>query len=111
MFQKRQLFEHSQANITTHEPFIGDFETAAGTQKLISKSVERSVVIGAEQLSNADWDILSHIINSYRVQYYDTLLQRWFDVIIDKSKCTRQTAESTHSIELTLILPTPQLAI
>jgi hypothetical protein len=111
MFQKRQLFEHSQENVTAYEPFTADFQTATGTHRLISKAVEKSVVIGIEQLSSADWDILSYVVNSSRVQYYNTFQQRWLDVIIDKTKCAKQTDESAHAIELTLMLPKPQLAI
>ncbi|MDR2065470.1 MAG: hypothetical protein LBP85_07180 [Prevotellaceae bacterium] len=111
MFQKRQLYEYKQENLITYEPFISDFQTATGTGKLISKIVEHSVVIGVERLNNTDWDILSHILNSPVVQHYDMRLQQWVDVVIDSAKCVRQTDESAHTVELTLILPKPQLAI
>ena len=111
MFQKRQLFEHSQSDVITHEPFITDYETATGTQKLVSKSVEQTVIIGAEHLTIAEWDIILYVINSALVQYFNVEQQRWLDVIIDKPKAQRQTDDGLHTIELTLILPKPQLAI
>jgi hypothetical protein len=111
MFQKRQLFENEQSDIITYQPFISDYSAAAGTHRLISKAIEKTVIIGIEQLSNADWNILSHVLNSPHVQYYNRWQQRWLDVIIDKTKCLRQTDESRHTIELTLLLPKPNIAI
>ena len=111
MFQKRQSFEHEQSGITTYEPYISDFESAQGTEILITKDIDRSVTIGAEQLDNVEWNILSYIPESSLVQYYNTWQSRWLNVIVSDIEMKRQTDETLHVVELELKLPRKQLAI
>lgn len=111
MFSKRQTFEREIKNIETFEPYISDFFNASGTATVIDKSIESKVTIGAEGLTVNEWRILSFIADSAFVQWYDEENMKWINIIVEKSKLALQTDSSRHGLELTIQLPTPQLAL
>ena len=111
MFQKRQYKEIAQKNHDTYSPYIPDYSFANSTDKLLSKEVSEQITIGAEQITKEDWEVLSYIVKSSLVQWYDKDNARWLDIVVDKTKTAMQTDETVHMIEFVVLLPTPQLAI
>jgi hypothetical protein len=111
MFEKRQTFEREIKNVDTFEPHIADFSKARGTAVLIKKEMESKVTIGAEGLSANEWKILSFIADSPFAQWYNEEKDIWISIVVEKSKLVMQTSNALHSLELTIQLPTPQLAL
>ena len=113
MFEKRQTYEYNQSDLQQYTPYIDDFSssTVSGTAKLVSKEVEETVLVGSENLTAKEWRIVADIVKSSVVQWYNKDIERWIDVMLTKQKIVMQSDSTYNGLELTLTLPTPQLAI
>lgn len=111
MFSKRQTFEREVKSLQTFEPYIADYSAAYGTTVVIGKAVESKVTIGAEGLTASEWKMLSFTADSALAQWYSEDSQSWMDIVVEKSKIEMQTDSALHGIELTIQLPTSQVAL
>ena len=111
MFEKRQTFERELKNVETFKPYTSSLATAHGTDIVIDKEVESRVTIGAEGLPANDWKVLAFIACSPFAQWYNEELSLWTNVVVEKAKLAMQTNNALHGLELTIQLPTLQLAL
>lgn len=109
MFQKRQTLERKQDSMETFEPYIEDYAAARGTAYAASITASQSLVAGATLLSANEWFELSRIPFSPMVQYYDKKQGVWIDITVDKGESALVTDDPAQSIEISFVLPRPQL--
>lgn len=111
MFSFRQTIESKVKGIKTFEPTVFDIENATKLSEEYYKEAEQSITVGAEGLNSNEFDSISKLIYSPRIEFYQKETGRWFKLIPDKVETENDTRSTAKEIELTFLLPTPQLQI
>lgn len=109
MFEKRQTWQRKQNNIEDFEPYIADFSDSTGTNYVFSKEISEEVIVGADLLTPNEWYEISRILYSPTIQWYDERRAIWIDIMVEKGDVSRFTDAPAHSLEITFLLPQPQL--
>lgn len=109
MFSFRQLITKDIDNIETFNPLIYDQETAKGFLKVISMTGEETIVFGASGLSKDEYTVISNLIYSPQVEFYDKDLGKWFELNPSGMNQEEDTKLAGKSVEFEMLLPTPQL--
>lgn len=109
LFGVQQRFDRKLSSLDTFEPYIEDVESATEKEVPISVEAEESVLVGAENLSENEFEQLSKIIYSPLVEWYDEKRAKWLRIIPDKGNVENNTRYSSKEIELKFILPKPIL--
>ena len=111
MFSFRQTIENKIKGQKTFNPTIFDITNARKTNEEYYKEAEKVITVGAEGLSSNEFDCISKLIYSPRIEYYEIGANTWFKLLPDKVETEKDTRSSAHDIEYTFFLPTPQIQI
>lgn len=105
MFALRQKISTSVKSTSSYTPVINDVAQAKFNQKVYAMTTESTVTIGAEGLTDAEFNALSAVPYSPLIEWYDEARGKWIELSIHKSALDYARHDATHSIEFTLLLP------
>lgn len=111
MFSFRQNIEKDIASQQTYSPTVLDQETATSSINEYYKTAEKTITVGAEGLSLNEFECLSRIPYSNRIEYYDKGKDKWFGMITESGSSDNDTRSTEKYIEFTFSLPNPQLQV
>lgn len=109
MFSYRQFFNRNIASPQVFIPETTDQETVSGFESLYSLTAEEFVRVGAQGLSSNEFDCLSKLPYSPKVEWFDESTQKFKTLIIQKGDSERDNRNILSELEFTFKLPTPQL--
>jgi hypothetical protein len=109
MFSFRQFISRNIQNQQTFNPNIDNQETAKGFTELINQDGIEQITVGTSGLNENEYEVISKLIYSPKIEFYDKEKDKWFTLIVDKGENEKDTRMSSNSLEFTFNLPTPQL--
>ena len=104
MFGGRQFEGLTLKEKQTYTPATN---TIGKYKRQISAEAENMITVGASGLSENEYQNISRIILSPKIEYYDS--GEWIPITIDKAELSRNTGEPMQEIELSFELPQPNL--
>lgn len=108
MFTKRN--EQKKSEITeSFKPYIQDQQQAKTFEETIAGNGSKYIVAGSGHITRDDYDILSDIVYSPRIEWYNETLQKWIQVKLDNPTIEKDYDAERADIELTFILPETQM--
>ena len=81
---------------------------SSGNKQTIGLEIEEEVTVGASQITEEEYEVVSALLYSTFVQWYDESKGKWIDVIPD-GEASFVTGSPRTDIEITFILPDRQL--
>lgn len=78
---------------------------------IYSLSGLESVRVGATNLNRNEFDILSKIIYSPKIEWYDENISAWKQILIEKGDSELDTRSTINTLEFTFSLPNPIIQI
>lgn len=111
MFSRKQLLTNAISDSVTFTPYQDDTSIIDSTNKQLALTAKQSILVGAEQLTNNEFDVISKIIYSPKIQLYNKDTFDWTGLLVEDTKTEKETSLSKQSIELTFVLPTPQIQL
>lgn len=88
------------------EQTIEDIETATGTAEYLSRNNQNSIILGADNLSQNDKQLVTSLIYSRKVEMYNSTLNTWTDVLVKAGSFDVLEARETRSdIQVEIMLP------
>jgi hypothetical protein len=109
MFYVNQVYGLNVKSQTTFNPVIDDILNAGYMEGEVSKEVERTVSIGAGNLTEIEYNELLNISTSPLVEVWDTEVRKWYRVYVASGKFEYSSRDIRKEIEIELTLPTPQI--
>jgi len=109
MFGYRQYYTNSVTNQKNINLVVIDQETAKGLNESIMLEGIEKVKVGAQGLTANEYDCISKLIYSPRIEWFNETTQNWQTLTIDKGENENDTRNILKEIEFTFNLPTPQL--
>ncbi len=109
MFCRRQTDKTDIDDSVTFDPYIETNADLGRYPRQVSLTSERTVVVGAEGIPTAEYDVLRKITTSPLIEYYDTVSAKWIVVTVKSGATSKDTASPMQSIELEFNLPSPAL--
>lgn len=109
MFYQNQIFEHNVKTLSTVSPVIEDILYANYIEREVNKEAERTVFVGAGNLTDIEYDELLKISTSPLVEVWDIDVKKWYRVYVALGKFDNSTRDMRKEIEIELTLPVPQI--
>lgn len=109
MFSFRQTIKEKVKITDTYYPVVYDQLTANAFSRTLGLDGTATITVGANGLTDNEYDAVSKVIYAPRVQYFDTDKSTWITLAIADSDVEKDTYASTQEIEITFQLPTPQV--
>lgn len=109
MFSYRQYLTRSISNQQTFNPYVENQETADSFEDLYNLSANESVRVGTEGLSANDYDCVSKLIYSPKIEHYNPETMKWTRIYVEKGDNERDTRSILNQLEFTFKLPIVQL--
>lgn len=109
MFGYRQFFTRSVTGAQTFKPYVLNQQTATAFEDLINIEGIEKVKVGAGTMTANEFECVSRLIYSPKIEWWNTALQVWQRILIDKGDSENDTHDTLKEIELSFVLPTPQL--
>ena len=109
MFSYRQYLTRSISNQQTFNPYVENQETADSFEELYDLSANESVRVGTEGLNANDYDCVSKLIYSPKIEHYNPETMKWTRIFVEKGDNELDTRSILNQLEFTFKLPTVQL--
>lgn len=109
MFCRRQTDKTDIDDSVTFDPYVETNADLGRYPRQISLTSEHTMVVGAEGIPSAEFDVLRHITTSPLIEYYDEEITEWRVVTVKSGATSKDTASPVQSIELEFTLPSPAL--
>jgi hypothetical protein len=109
MFSRRQLFKREVSNVEIFSPVVTDSETAKGFSQILGVDGIEKVTVGAENITSNEYESISKLIYSPKIEWFNEKLQKWQTLIIDKGDNDNDTKATLKELDFTFKLPDPQL--
>lgn len=109
MFSYRQYLTRAISNQQTFNPYVENQETADSFEDLYNLSANESVRVGTEGLSANDYDCVSKLIYSPKIEHYNPETMKWTRIYVEKGDNERDTRSILNQLEFTFKLPIVQL--
>lgn len=109
MFSYRQYLTRSISNQQTFNPYVENQETADSFEELYDLSANESVRVGTEGLNANDYDCVSKLIYSPKIEHYNPETMKWSRIFVEKGDNELDTRSILNQLEFTFKLPTVQL--
>lgn len=108
MFTKRN--EQKKSEITeSFKPYIQDQEQAGTFEETIAGNGGKAIVAGSGHITREDYEVLSDIVYSPKIEWYNETFQKWVQVKLDNPTIEKDYNAERADIELTFILPEIQM--
>jgi len=108
MFDCRYVKKRKIGSRKTVERYVTDMAASSGNKRTIGLEVEEEVTVGASQITEEEYEVISALLYSTFVQWYDESRGKWIDVLPDGEASFLNGSPRTD-IEITFILPERQL--
>lgn len=105
MFGMRQKTQIDVKDVNTLKSYYETSEGASHSETTYSVTNENTIIVGASNISVAEWDILSLLPMSPQIEWYNEKLNKWQVINIKKGDSSRDTDRTLLSIEFTFLLP------
>ncbi|MDR1544948.1 MAG: hypothetical protein LBS50_11225 [Prevotellaceae bacterium] len=109
MFGRRQSYEYKLSGQEEFKPYFDDVETAHGTTKIFTMNAKESATVGAEQVTNVEYDVISKVVLSPLIEWYNGELGKWLEIQVNDFEMAKNTGSSAQNIEITFDLPDKQI--
>jgi hypothetical protein len=109
MFYENQSYALNVKNQATFIPVADDILNAGYTAREVSKEAERTVTVGAGNLTDIEYKELLTISTSPRVEVWDTESRKWYQVYVASGKFEYSSRDIRKEIAVELTLPSPQI--
>lgn len=109
MFSYRQYLTRSISNQQTFNPYVENQETSDSFEELYDLSANESVRVGTEGLNANDYDCVSKLIYSPKIEHYNPETMKWTRIFVEKGDNELDTRSILNQLEFTFKLPTVQL--
>lgn len=110
MFSHRQYITRAVANPQTFKPYVQDQQTAKSYLELVKQDGIEKIKVGASSMSENEFECVSKLIYSPMIQWFNEDTGLWSTIQVDGDGSNENDTRSTlKGIELTFLLPTPQL--
>lgn len=107
MFSLKQYKTKEVSDTTIYEPYVEDIQEPKSEVKELTLPItakgKETIIAGAENLSDNEYEVLSNIVFSPNIQYYDRVENVWHRIILKDTSTEKDTSENRNSIELTFI--------
>lgn len=108
MFTKRN--EQKKSEITeSFKPYVQDQEQAGTFEHVIAGTGGKAIVAGSGHINREDYEVLSDIVYSPKIEWYNETFQKWVQVKLDNPTIEKDYNAERADIELTFILPEIQM--
>jgi hypothetical protein len=104
MFGNRQIETIKNSDIKTFKPYIENTQTASATDVVVSMEGSKSIKAGAQGLTPNEYDNITKLIFSPRVEWYNEAVSRWI-TLIPTSTFERDTNSTRNSLDIDFLLP------
>ena len=78
---------------------------------MLSTEAKKSILVGAESLTENEYNVISNLIFSPTIQYYDKENYKWKGLLLDDNEISKDTSLAKQSIEFKFLLSTPQIQL
>jgi len=109
MFSFRQTISRSIGDQQFFNPTVFNQETVNGTTQLTDISATEKVTVGADGLTDNEYECISKLIYSPQKQWYSEKLNKWIEIQLEEGEAEKDTRVKSQQIELTFVMPDPQL--
>lgn len=110
MFGGNQIISKSIDDTEEFEHYVEDTYSNYSTELVSATGIEK-IKVGAQGLDPIDYAVVSEIVYSPLIEYYDKINDKWIRLLIDESPSEEQTADGTKSIELSFKFPTVNMQL
>ncbi len=108
MFTKRN--QQKKSEITeTFQPQVQDLESAGTFEQAIDGNGSKAIIAGCGHITREDYEVLSDIVYSPKIEWYNEELQKWIQVKLDNPFLEKDYDAERADIELKFILPEIQM--
>lgn len=109
MFSYRQIIERDTTNKQLFNPTVYNQQQADSFSELIYQEGEETITAGANGLSENEYECISKLVYSPKIQWYKENIGKWLTITVDKGDNENDTHVVSKNIEFTFNLPKPQL--
>ena len=108
MFDCRYVKKRKIGSRKIVERYIPNMAASSGNKQTIGLEIEEEVTVGASQITEEEYEVVSALLYSTFVQWYDESKGKWIDVLPD-GEASFFTGSPRTDVEITFILPERQL--
>lgn len=106
MFERRNWFSKTISDIESYDVFEPDTQSARGATRVVQAARTEEVRVGAANIQREEWDWVTNILFSCRIEYWDNILGIWKRVnILDDTSAEWDSDAVVNTFELTITLP------
>ena len=109
MFTGKKFESRKGSNDIIFKNYYENSETARKDKQKISTEIVESISVGAIGINNNEYKVLSELIDSTNIKYFDTDINDWVSIILVDSNIENDTENPTKSCTFTFEFPTPQI--
>lgn len=111
MFSTKQAINNSISDAVEFTPYSDDMLNSTNTSEIISATPKKVITVGAEQLTNNEYDVISQLIYSPKIQYYNSITNKWVGLLLNDAEVEKNTNEFKQALEFKFIMPQPQIQL
>lgn len=104
LFSRRQYETKEIDGISTFEPYVEEVSNSKKLTEVLSVTGKKYIVAGSEDLTDNEFEVISQILFSNNIQYYDKENARWLNCYIKDGSCEKDNYESKHSLEIKFMM-------
>jgi hypothetical protein len=104
LFSRRQYETKEIDSISTFEPYVEEVSNSKKLTEVLSVTGKKYIVAGSEDLTDNEFEVISQILFSNNIQYYDKENARWLNCYIKDGSCEKDNYESKHSLEIKFMI-------
>jgi len=105
MFSTQQKVQATVKSSNAHSAYAPDTKSARTNTKVYSITTENKVTVGADNVANDVFSVLSRLPFSPMIEWYNEELSKWIALGISKFDGQENTRSNTNNIEITFNLP------
>lgn len=105
MFARQQKRAPAVKSVSTYENYVENPLNARTNAKAYALTTENNITVGAELLSETDFQALRWIAFARKIEYYNEAEGLWIGLSVAKFDGSWNTKNETHSVEVTFSLP------
>ena len=109
MFDFRQRYSKEIKGIKTYAPNYENQAVISGYEIPIAAEATETVTVGASGLNNDDYEMVSNLVYSPKIEWYDKEREAWVRLQVNKSKLEKDSRLHSQSVEFDFLLPEIQL--
>jgi hypothetical protein len=110
MFKNRQFKKSQLTKVETFQAFIEDYrEGPAQSEHVLNAEALETIIAGAENLTENEFDNLQLLKYSPLIQQYHKDSCEWSRIYLQKAETEKDTGETRFALEFEFTLPLPKL--